>query len=183
MKIQDIEKAVLKQLPSKGDHLICKDNFLSRPGAKKDRHLDIGMVILCGLSSIYLPDAQGKIVAHYDIDNKGYRTNLGVFEKHLNRVSEIINEYGGSDYKSFSEAFWIKHNSRAEGERLKSGVILSHILSSKREFSNFIKWNPVFQHEDYLSFFIYNKAQLAKNFLSLHFPLSRREYVDHLLSF
>lgn len=183
MKIQDIEQAVLKQLPSKGDHLIGKDNsFLNRPGAKKDRHMDIGMVIICGLSSIHFADAQKKIVSHYDIDNKGYYKNVTVFEKHLNRVSEIINLHGAKDYKSFSVIFWDKYNKYTDGERLKSGIILSHILSSKREFSLFIKDKPVFGDEDYLSFFIYNKAQLAKNFLSLHFP-KRGEYVDHLLSF
>lgn len=179
MRIQDIEKAVLKQLPSKGDHLIGKDEcFLNRPGVKKDRYLDIGLVLICGLSVVYIPDAQKKVVKHYDIDNKGFNNNVAVFNKHLKRVSEIIKSYGAKDYKHFTEIFWMNHNPECAGEPFKSGIILSHILSSKKEFSKFIKDNPVFKHEDYLSFFIHNKAQLSKNYLAL-----QKQYVDCLPAF
>lgn len=185
MKIQDIEQAVMKQLPSKRYHEPGKEDiFFNRPGVKKDRFLDIGMLMICGLSSVYIPDAQKRIVAHYDVDNKSYIRNVNAFGRHLNRVSEIINEYGAYDYKSFSDLFWRRHNNNTAGEPLRSGIILSHVVSSKREFTQFIRDNPVFTDEDYFSFFIYNKAQLAKNYLSLNFPLKKnRPYVDHLLSF
>jgi hypothetical protein len=180
MKIQEIETAVMKQLPFKRYHEPGKaDQFLNCVNVKKDRYLDIGMVIICGLSTIYLNESQKKVVAYYDITPKGFNTNVTVFNKHLARVAEIMHFYGAKDYKDFSEKFWTKHNQATAGEIFKSGIILSHVVSSKKEFSKFIKDNTELKDEDYLSFFIYNKTHLTKNYLSLR----KKEYVDSLLAF
>lgn len=181
MKLLDIEKAVMKQLPKKKYHEPGKGDLSNRPDVKKDRYLDLGMVIICGLANYYISDPKETILAHYDITSKSYNTNVNSFERHIKRVSQIIECYGATDYLSFAEIFWDKHNELSAGDKMKSGILLSHVLSSKREFSRFIADNPIFDDEDYLSFFIHNKAKLAKNYLAITHSLHRRQqYVDHL---
>jgi hypothetical protein len=171
MNIQEIESAVLKQLPFRKQHLPVSGLVT------KDFSPQNILVIICGLASVYLPEPRKKIVEFYDITPKVYDLYIKDFYSHLDRVNEVIRMYGVKGYKEFSEAFWVRHNPECMGEKYKSGTILSHILSSKREFREFVREDNVFREGDFTSFFVYNKSQLTKNFLNLY---SKKHYVDFL---
>ena len=179
MTIQEIEKAVSKQLPGRKENLLLS-NFIT-----KDSLHDAGMVIICGFASIYLNDPEKTVIRYYDINAREYSNKVRIFFKHMKRVVEIVESYGAKAkgpgfYKEFDHVFWDTHNPNPNGEEYKSGIILSHVLSSKREFRNFVKNNKShFEEGDYTSFFIYNKVRLTKNYLFFQKPVEK-EYVDFL---
>lgn len=179
MTIQEIEKAVLRQFPRRKEQQLLNYTYIL-----KDKFLDKAMVVICGLSSVYLSDPEKKVTSYFDINRKGYNTNVNLFVRSLARVSEIISSYGidvrsPNAYRQFSDRFWHINNALCTGEIGKSGVILSHILSSKKEFSNFTKTFGVFEEGDFDAFMIYNKAKLATNYLQMNFPtLKKQEFVD-----
>lgn len=178
MTIQEIEKAVFKQLLGRKEKLLLS-NFVT-----KDSCHDAGLIIICGFASIYLNEAERVVTRYYDINAKEYANKVRIFFKHMRRVVDVVESYGVKTnepdfYKRFAGVFWDAHNKDYAGERYKSGIILSHILSSKREFRNFLKDNSNFAEGDYTSFFIYNKVQLTKNFLFFQKP-SEKGYVDFL---
>lgn len=177
MNIQDIEKTLLQQLPNKKQHLPVAGLVT------KEYSPENIMVIICGLSSIYLKDPKKAVTGFYDISQKLYDKYVRDFFLNMLRVDEIVRSYGVDPrkkdfYKIFSEEFWKRHNKDSGGEIGKSGVILSHILSSKREFREFVKEDNIFIESDFTSFFIYNKAQLTKNGLNLY--SKGKTYVDFL---
>lgn len=162
MTVQEIEAALLRQLPIKKQHL-PNNGVLTKEFSPENI-----LVIICGLASIYLPSPRNKIVEYFDVNNKTYDRYVNQFFTNLKRVNEVVRSYGvfSSRYKDFSDAFWDHHNTK--GERGKSGLILSHILSSKREFREFVKEDNIFTESDFSAFFIYNKAQLTMNYLNLY---------------
>lgn len=177
MKIQDIERAVLCQLPNRKQHLP------SAGMVTKDFSPENILIIICGLASVYIKDPKKTSTEYYDMTEKEYSEYVRDFFMHLLRVNEVVRSYGINTknkdfYKQFAEAFWKKHNKNSGGEIGKCGVILSHILSSKREFREFVRDDNIFREGDFTSFFVYNKAQLTKNFLNLH--SKEKKYVDFL---
>ena len=172
MTIQEIEKAVLCQLPFRKQHLPPAGQIT------KDFSPENILVIICGIASIYVTDPRKKIIEFYDIKPRVYDNYIREFYAHMDRVKELFESYGvrSKMYKDFSEAFWEKHNTDYMGEKYKCGLILSHILSSKREFRELVK-KGIFKEGDFTSFFVYNKSQLTKNFLNLY---SKKHYVDFL---
>lgn len=184
MTVQEIESAVLKQLPFRK-----KEALLNREFAKKDIFKDAGMIIISGLSSIYINDARKAITGYYDINSKKYEENVRAFNKHIGRVAEVMRCYGVKPeepdfYRKFSEAFWIKHNTKTAGDMFKSGVILSHVLSYNNTNNNNSFWDSLneesfFRKSDFVSFFIYNKTNLTKNYLFLS-KTKEKKYVDFL---
>ena len=176
MKIQEIEIAVLKQLPFRKS-----DALNNREFATKDIFRDAGMIIVCGLASAYIDDARKVAVNYYDINKEKYLNNVRSYHSHVSRIGELMEYYGvkieePNSYRNFSNAFWRRHNEGSNHEPYKDGVILSHVISSKRTFTNFLQ-DP-FIERDYVSFFVYNKAQLAQNYLRLH--RQDKEYVNFL---
>lgn len=173
MTIQEIENAVLRQLPFKKQHLTVTGLVT------KDFSPENILVIICGLGSVYITDPRKKIVEFYDITPRVYDCYVREFCWHMDRVKEVFEQYGVKTkmYRDFSEAFWEKHNTNYAGEKYKCGLILSHVLSSKREFRELVK-RGIFKEGDYTSFFVYNKSQLTKNFLNLY--RKEKKYVDFL---
>ncbi len=179
MTIQEIEQAVRKQLPFKKEqHLFLRTN------GEKDYLADAGMIIICGLASVYISKPQEKIISHYDVTQKSYQKYVKLFTANIERVSEIMSSYGvnlGSKtlYKDFKEAFWMKHNIISPGDIYKTGIRLSDVLSGRKEYRKFLKEHEsCFRDNDFTAFFIYNKAQLTKNILGL--KKTNINYVDLL---
>lgn len=179
MRVQDIESIVRKQMLFRNEqHLFLRTN------SNKDHLADSGMLVICGLCSIFVPDAEKVVVGHYDIRKKEYLAYVREFHRHRNRVSEILKHYGVSPsapgaYKLFSNAFWHKHNETVPGEPYKSGFVLSDILSLRRDFRAFMKsQDSPFKDEDFTSFFIFNKASLSRNAIRMQFKPAR--YVELL---
>jgi hypothetical protein len=175
MKIQEIENALLRQLPFKKQHLPVQGLIT------KDFSPENVMLIICGLSSVYIPNPKTAITEFYDIKPKEYDIYVYHFLDHLDRVNEIMRAYGvntklSDHYEAFSNAFWRVHN--PEGQNYKLGTLLSHILSSKREFREFLKKETIFKEGDFTSFFVYNKSRLTRNCLFL--ASKETEYVDFL---
>jgi hypothetical protein len=183
MKIIQIEAALRKQIAFRKEAA-----FLMRTDVVKDALMDAGMVIICGLSMIYTPEserAEDKIVKLYDINLKQFRKYAGLYFKHIDRAAVVIASYGidikaPNFYKLFADKFWITHNEGAKTEPFRTGVMLSHILSSRREYNVFLnKHVSHFTEDDFTSFFIFNKAQLTKNYLRQKIGKAYKEkYVD-----
>jgi hypothetical protein len=174
MTLQEIENAVLRQLPNRKQHL--PTNGL----VTKEFSPENIFVIICGMASVYLTDPQKTVTEFYDITPKEYYKYVADFTRHLSRVKQVIEGYGVSIsepdyYTKFSKVFWEKHNQNTLGEKYKSGLILSHLLSSKREFR---EKNTTLREGDFTSFFIYNKARLTRNYLFL--SSTKKTYVDFL---
>lgn len=175
MNIQDIERAVLRQLPFRKQHLPPSGQVT------KDFSPENILIIICGLASVYIKEPKKACTEYYDMSEREHGRYVRDFFGHLLRVREVVRAYGINPrnkdfYKLFSEEFWKKHNKGSGGEIGKSGIILSHILSSKREFREFVREDDIFREGDFTSFFVYNKAQLSKNFLNLR--SKERKYVD-----
>lgn len=177
MKIQAIEAALRKQIPFRKEQ-----HFFMRTDVTKDALMDAGMVIICGLASVYVPGAEEQAIKLYDLNAKLFKKYSTLYFKHIDRTALIIESYGISlkaenFYKQFSNKFWLTHNVGSNLEPFKTGVLLSHILSSRREYNIFLKNHPShFLEEDFTSFFIFNKAQLTKSYLRQRMPTEK--FVD-----
>lgn len=190
MTIQNIETALRKQLPGKKE----ANSFLS--GSTYDNYKTYfssdssksttALIIFCGLCRVYINEAPKKVASYYDIVPKEFNHYAALFTSHCDRIGEVIKSYGVNitlpgAYKKFAVAFWHKHNIVSAGEVNKSGIILSHVISSKKEYNHFLKnEDSCLKESDFVSFYIFNKAQLTKNYLTL--GAKHKEFVE-LVSF
>ena len=179
MKIQQIEAALRKQLPFRQEQ-----HFFMRTDVTKDALMDAGMVIICGLSSVYVTSAEEAAVKLYDLNPRLFKKYSTLYFRHIDRAALIIASYdinlkAPDFYKQFSNKFWLTHNVGSEDTPFKTGVMLSHVLSSRREYNIYLKNHTShFQEDDFTSFFIFNKAQLTINYLRQ--KLTPEKWIDSI---
>ncbi len=122
-------------------------------------------------------------VKFYDINQSQFDKYVSLYFKHIDRVAGIITAYGidfktTGFYRRFSNKFWDIHNPGSNTDSYKTGLILSDVLSSRREYNLLLEspTNSLWKEDDFTSLLIYNKSQLTKNCLRLN--AITEKYVD-----